>query len=79
MRKMDYPLAPVILGLVLGELMEKNLRRAMSISGGDWTYLFSSPITIILWIMAVISLFAPLIFTKLGELKKQAVSGDEEI
>jgi putative tricarboxylic transport membrane protein len=79
MRKMDYPLAPVILGLVLGELMEKNLRRAMSISGGDWTYLFSSPITIILWIMAVISLFAPLIFTKLGELKKQAVSGEDEL
>jgi putative tricarboxylic transport membrane protein len=79
MRKMDYPLAPVILGLVLGELMEKNLRRALSISGGDWSYLFSSPITIVLWIMALISLFAPLIFTKLGEIKKQAVSGDDEL
>lgn len=79
MRKMDYPLAPVILGLVLGELMEKNLRRALSISGGDWSYLFSSPISIVLWIMAVISLFAPLIFTKLGEIKKQAVSGDDEL
>ena len=79
MRKMDYPLAPVILGLVLGELMEKNLRRAMSISGGDWSYLFSSPICITLWIMAVISLFAPIIFTKLGDMKKQAVAGDEEM
>jgi putative tricarboxylic transport membrane protein len=79
MRKMDYPLAPVILGLVLGELMEKNLRRAMSISGGDWSYLFSSPITNVLWILAAISLFAPLIFTKLGEMKKQAVSGDDEL
>ena len=46
LRKLDFPLAPIILGLVLGPLMEKNLRRALSLSGGDWQVLFSSPLAI---------------------------------
>ena len=36
LRKLDFALAPVILGFVLGSLFENNLRRALSISGGDW-------------------------------------------
>ncbi len=79
MRKMDFPLAPVILGLVLGELMEKNLRRALSISGGEWGYLFKSPISITLWILAAVSLFTPLLFRKLKKVKDEVVSGDEEL
>jgi putative tricarboxylic transport membrane protein len=59
MRKMDYPLAPVILGLVLGGLMEKNLRRAMALSGGGWEILVSSPLAIVIWILAGISLCLP--------------------
>jgi len=59
MRKMDFPLAPVVLGLVLGPLMEKNLRRAMSLSGGEVNVLFESPIAITLWALALASLAAP--------------------
>jgi putative tricarboxylic transport membrane protein len=61
MRKMDFPLAPVILGLILGELMEKNLRRAMALSGGGWEILFSSPLAIAIWILAAVSLLLPVI------------------
>ena len=64
MRKTDFPLAPVILGLVLGPLMEKNLRRALSISDGDWTVLFSSPIAMVIWIVAIVMLAAPAIVAK---------------
>ncbi len=64
MRKFAFPLAPVVLGLVLGPLMEKNLRRAMALSGGDWTVLFDSPIAITLWVLAVASLAAPLALAK---------------
>jgi len=42
MRKLDFSLAPVILGFVLGALFENNLRRALSISGGEWGILLSS-------------------------------------
>lgn len=59
MRKTGFPLAPVILGLVLGGLMETNLRRAMTYSRGDWQILFESPICIVLWVMTVLSLVVP--------------------
>jgi putative tricarboxylic transport membrane protein len=65
MRKLDFPLAPVVLGLVLGPLMEKNLRRAMSLSGGEWGVLFDSPIALTLWLMAAASLLAPLALRRL--------------
>ncbi|MCG3211051.1 MAG: hypothetical protein FOGNACKC_04688 [Anaerolineae bacterium] len=66
MYKTGFPLASVILGLVLGPLMENNLRRAMSLSDGDWTYLFSSPIAIGLWVAAVASLFLPVVIKRLS-------------
>jgi putative tricarboxylic transport membrane protein len=59
MRKLDYPLAPVILGLVLGGLMEKNLRRAMALSGGGGMILVSSPLAAAIWILAGLSLCLP--------------------
>ncbi len=58
-RKMDIPTVPVILGILLGYQMENNLRHAMTLSGGDWTYLFSTPISIGLWIAAVVGFVAP--------------------
>jgi putative tricarboxylic transport membrane protein len=61
MRINGFPLASVILGLVLGPLMENNLRRALSISNGDWAVLWSSPIAIGLWVLAIASLFLPLV------------------
>ena len=44
LRKLDVPLVPIILGLLLGSDMEQNYRRALSISGGDHAVLVSSPI-----------------------------------
>ena len=60
LRKLDVPVVPVILGILLGEHMEVSLRRAMVLSDGDWTYLFSSNISIGLWTAAVIGFLAPI-------------------
>ncbi|WP_022707361.1 tripartite tricarboxylate transporter permease [Paracoccus zeaxanthinifaciens] len=60
MRKLDIPTVPVILGILLGNSMEDNLRRAMVLSDGDWTYLFSSPIALGLWIAAIMGFVAPI-------------------
>lgn len=60
LRKIDVPTVPIILGILLGRHMEDNLRRAMVISGGDWTYLFSSPIAIGFWIAAILGFVAPM-------------------
>jgi putative tricarboxylic transport membrane protein len=60
LRKLDVPTVPIILGILLGNNMEDSLRRAMVLSDGDWTYLFSSPISIGLWIAAVVGFVAPI-------------------
>ncbi|HEA53692.1 hypothetical protein LCGC14_0965300 [marine sediment metagenome] len=65
LRKLGFSLAPIILGYVLGGLMEDNLRRALSISGGDLGILLQSGISIGLWFAAGLLLIAPLIMTKL--------------
>ncbi len=64
LRKLDVPLVPVILGILLGNLMEANLRRAMTISDGDWTALFASPLAIGLWVVAVAGFILPIIVGK---------------
>ena len=60
LRKGGFPLAPVVLGFVLGGLMEKSLRRAMAISGGGWEILFSSRLAVAIWIFAALCLVASL-------------------
>ena len=60
LRKLDVPTVPIILGILLGGHMENALRRAMVLSGGDWTFLFSSGISISLWVVAVVGFIAPM-------------------
>jgi putative tricarboxylic transport membrane protein len=46
--KYDFEPPPMLLGFVLGPLMEENLRRAMLIARGDWTVFFTRPISAVL-------------------------------
>ena len=59
LRRCDVPMAPLILGFVLGDMMEQNLRRALSITNGGLEILFSSPVAIVLWLASAAMLFAP--------------------
>ncbi len=45
LRQFGYPMAPLVLGIVLGDLLEKNLRRALVLSDGDLTPFFTRPIS----------------------------------
>ncbi|WP_280540784.1 tripartite tricarboxylate transporter permease [Chromohalobacter sp. 11-W] len=69
LRKLGFSLAPVILGYVLGGLMEQNLRRALSISGGDLGILWQSGISLGLWIAALALLVLPWLLPKLWQAK----------
>ena len=60
LRKLDFALAPVILGFVLGSLFENNLRRALSISGGDWSILVADYKSIVLYALAVLAVILPI-------------------
>ncbi|MDF0601711.1 tripartite tricarboxylate transporter permease [Psychromarinibacter sp. C21-152] len=60
LRKLDVPLVPIILGTLLGNEMEVNFRRAVNIADGDYSVLLSSPLTIILWTIAVVGFVLPI-------------------
>ena len=80
LRELDVPLVPVILGLLLGAQMEKNLRRAMTISDGELSALVSSPLAIGLWSMAIIGFILPMIlgrFVRASALKKEQTQHSE--
>jgi TctA family transporter len=53
LRKLDCEPAPLLLGFILGPMMEENLRRALMINGGDATVFFTRPISCVLLIAAV--------------------------
>ena len=72
-RKLDIPTVPIILGILLGNHMEDALRRAMILSDGNWTYLFSSGIAIGLWAFAIAGFIAPLFLRKMIR-KPQAIT-----
>jgi len=60
MRKLDYPSAPLILGLVLGDSMERALRQSLMMSQGNLSILWSRPISAIMLAIAVLILLLPL-------------------
>jgi putative tricarboxylic transport membrane protein len=65
LRKLGFPMAPLILGFVLGDMMEQNLRRALAISDGHPGILFTSPVTWVLWALAAGALAMPLLLRRL--------------
>jgi len=79
LRRFGYPIAPVVVGLILGPLAEQQLRRALAISQGDPAVLFSSPVAVVLYAIAAVALFLPLILRLRGrgEVLRQ-LSGDED-
>lgn len=61
LRRADFPLAPVILGLILGPLLEVQFRQALTVSGGSWSVFVSSPLAVGLLIAALLLSLSPLI------------------
>ena len=61
MRRFGLPVLPAIIGVILGPRAELQLRRALQISGGEWSGLFSSPLAIGIYCLIVLILIWPLI------------------
>ena len=66
--KIDIPVAPLVLSLVLGAIMEQSFRQAMTISGGDTSVFYGSTITVTLLVMSAISVLLPFIIPRLRAL-----------
>ena len=69
-RKIDIPLAPMVLALVLGGIMEQSFRQAMTISGADPKVFVGSAICIILLILAAVMVLLPVVLPRLRALKE---------
>jgi len=64
-RKVKVPIPPLILGLVLGKLMENSMRQALIISNGDVAVFFTGSICITLFILAITAMFLPIITSRM--------------
>jgi putative tricarboxylic transport membrane protein len=73
MRRLDYPAAPLILGFVLGDSMERALRQSLMMSQGDLSILVSRPISATMLILTVLILISPL-FRKANAWRVKAIS-----
>lgn len=71
MRRFDYPIAPVVVGLILGPVAEAQLRRALSISLGDPMVLLESPISATLLGIATLALIAPFVLKGLSRFRAE--------
>jgi putative tricarboxylic transport membrane protein len=59
MRALDVPVAPAIVGLILGPLAEQQFRRALAISQGDISVFVTNPIALALFLIAVLIVALP--------------------
>ncbi|AMY69118.1 tripartite tricarboxylate transporter permease [Frigidibacter mobilis] len=79
MRVFGYPIAPIVVGLILGPMAEQQLRRALSISRGDWTVLVTSPIAAVMLGIAALALIVPLVMRMRGRgAVLSQLAGDED-
>lgn len=69
LNKLEIPLSPIVLAFILGPMAEKNFRRALMLSKGDYGVFFSRPLTIILFAVAILSLMTPLMQNWLSKRK----------
>jgi putative tricarboxylic transport membrane protein len=58
MREMEYPVAPMVLGIILGDILDKNLRRALILSDGSLVPFFTRPICIVVFFVTVLTIFS---------------------
>jgi putative tricarboxylic transport membrane protein len=72
MRKLHFPTGPLVLGLVLGDSMEKAFRQTLMMSQGDLSILWQRPIPAVLLALTVLLLVVPL-FKKFNAMRVQFI------
>ncbi|WP_167044015.1 tripartite tricarboxylate transporter permease [Salinibacterium sp. ZJ454] len=72
MKELDLPVAPLVLGLVLGPLFEKALVQTSALGQGSFGIMLESPISIGILLLAALLAFGPMVFGKLRARRKAA-------
>jgi putative tricarboxylic transport membrane protein len=76
MRRHGYPVAPTLLALVLGDMMEQSFRRALTLSAGNPMVFLNRSMSLVLIILALVSLFGPTIW---GAVRAAQAKGKGEV
>ena len=76
MRRFALPVLPLILGVILGPLMEFRLREAMAISGGEVSALWSEPLAVVIYVIVAVAVVAPFVVRRVRP-APAAVAHDE--
>lgn len=81
LRQMNYPMAPLVLGIILGDLLDKSLRRGLTLSDGDLTPFFTRPIsaTFALIILISIAMSIPAVRNGLSSVLPGAKPNNDEV
>ena len=62
MRRFDFPVAPVVIGMILGPMAEQALRQALTISQGDWSVFITRPGSLVILAVALLALLGPKVY-----------------
>ncbi|MCA1244730.1 tripartite tricarboxylate transporter permease [Stappia stellulata] len=78
LRLLDMPMAPMLLGFILGGMMEENLRRALIINNDSWAFLWTRPLTFAILVTAALVLFVPMLspFVKRSLARRREAAGE---
>jgi putative tricarboxylic transport membrane protein len=71
-RRFGIPITPLILGLILGPNLELQFRRALQISAGDYSTLWASPLSKILYFVLILALATPIISRVMRRVRSSA-------
>src|SRR5438067_8865248 len=77
LRKLKYPLAPLVVALVLGDSTERELRKTLIAGAGNPAFFFSSTLSTVVMILAAIVLILPLVGAVRGRLRRAGVAADD--
>jgi putative tricarboxylic transport membrane protein len=74
-----FPLAPIVLGVVLGPIAEDQFRRAMQMSNNDISIFFTRPIALTFIVLSIISILYPFINKWIKKRKNNASDSDQTV
>ncbi len=77
LRKLEFPLAPVVLTLILGPMMERSLKQSLEISQGSFLIFLKSPLAVVFLVLTALVLLLPSL--KFFRRSKEAISGEEPV
>ncbi|MFA6504936.1 MAG: tripartite tricarboxylate transporter permease, partial [Treponemataceae bacterium] len=76
LREMEYPMAPLVLGIILGDILDKNLRRSLILTDGNIAPLFGRPISFVIFALTLLIILSKIpIAQKAGAAAKSAIVG----